>query len=453
MDCRTSGARVLSVRDQFPGYYRPSTEEFKSLWSDALIVPDTNVLLNLYRFSSSAREQLFAILDRVADRLWVPHQVGLEFERNRIGVVLEQRRQYGAVIDEIEKGKASVLRRVRSRSAMDQAQLATKFEQQLAPLIAELEELGKSHPDPIGKDDLLGADSVRDRLAELLAGRVGASSDEPELWKVGAKRYASHIPPGYSDEKKPEPERYGDLVIWQQTMAHAKEAKKHVLLVTGDLKEDWWLRVDGLTIGPRPELVAEMRATAGVRFYMYGLDGFMSEASERLAIETSEETIQEAKEISSDEFRHDVWTNLGDSSYQPHTVWSSIRAGSPVGEPLYTTSPRELWTGIYPTISQAKPETNVFVLGDEAVLTLRPRGALPANRKVVCMLATPSGTEARSVNGAAAKDTVAVRFPEDFTPLLEPQAGTYVAAWYDVPDDDDEPTLLASESFAMPDEL
>lgn len=425
------------MRQQFPGYYRPSAEQFSSLWSDALVVADTNVLLNLYRFSASAREQLFAILEAVADKLWIPHQVELEFERNRIGVILEQRRQYEVVIKEIEKNRNAVLQRIRRRSAMDQAQLAAKFEEQLQPVIAELTKLSENHPDPIDGDDLLGPDSVRDRLGNLLTGKIGVVADEADLVKVGAKRYAMRVPPGFSDEKKPEPERYGDLAIWQQIMAHAKEQKKDVMLITGDQKEDWWLKVDGQTIGPRPELVAEMRATANASFYMYGLDSFMSEASARLKIETSEETIQEAKDIATE-----IWPYWIQTARNP--TWTNIPLEGLSSQPIPSEFPMT-----YPLLFESKAETDVFVLPDEAVLTFRPGSSRPANGKVICMIATPSGTELRSVGGTSSGGSVAVRFPADFSPEASVQDGQYVAAWYDVPDDDDEPEMLASAHFEI----
>ena len=41
------------MREKFPGYYRPTAEEFDELWRSALIVPDANVLLSLYRLSET----------------------------------------------------------------------------------------------------------------------------------------------------------------------------------------------------------------------------------------------------------------------------------------------------------------------------------------------------------------------------------------------------------------
>ncbi|MFD4759474.1 PIN-like domain-containing protein [Streptomyces sp. NPDC058439] len=48
-----------------------------------MVVLDTNVLLNLYRSNARTRQDTLAVLTRLRDRLWVPHQVLTEFWRNR----------------------------------------------------------------------------------------------------------------------------------------------------------------------------------------------------------------------------------------------------------------------------------------------------------------------------------------------------------------------------------
>jgi hypothetical protein len=75
------------VRSEFPGYYRPIAEEFDKMWRTGTFVVDANVLLNVYRFSERARDDLLKVLHRVADRLWIPHQVALEYQAHRVNVI------------------------------------------------------------------------------------------------------------------------------------------------------------------------------------------------------------------------------------------------------------------------------------------------------------------------------------------------------------------------------
>jgi hypothetical protein len=81
---------MASLRDQFHHFYAPDEAAVKAALQAGLVTPDANVLLSLYRFQRVARDQLFSALEKLGVRLWIPHQVGLEFHRNRLGVMFEQ---------------------------------------------------------------------------------------------------------------------------------------------------------------------------------------------------------------------------------------------------------------------------------------------------------------------------------------------------------------------------
>jgi len=83
----------------FPGYYRPTEEEFSNLWNSCLFVLDANVLLNLYRYSQETSNELIQILKQISDRLWVPHQAALEYQKNRLQTIAKQLEEY----DKIQK--------------------------------------------------------------------------------------------------------------------------------------------------------------------------------------------------------------------------------------------------------------------------------------------------------------------------------------------------------------
>jgi len=69
--------------DGFEGYRTPTDGHYQEVLTKGLVVPDANVLLNLYRYNAQTQADLFAVLKRLGDRLWVPHQVLVEFWRNR----------------------------------------------------------------------------------------------------------------------------------------------------------------------------------------------------------------------------------------------------------------------------------------------------------------------------------------------------------------------------------
>ena len=63
----------LGIYDEFPGYRLPSDDELNDALQSALVVVDTNVLLNLYRYNESTRNDLLEVLRQLGNRLWVPH--------------------------------------------------------------------------------------------------------------------------------------------------------------------------------------------------------------------------------------------------------------------------------------------------------------------------------------------------------------------------------------------
>jgi len=78
------------MRDQFAHFYTPDDDTIATAMKTGLVVPDANVLLNFYRFQRTARDELFDALEKLGDRLWIPHQVGLEFHQTRLVVMAEQ---------------------------------------------------------------------------------------------------------------------------------------------------------------------------------------------------------------------------------------------------------------------------------------------------------------------------------------------------------------------------
>ena len=101
-----------SMRGQFAHFYMADEEAIATAMKTGLVVPDTNVVLNLYRFQSEARDQLFGALEKLGDRLWIPHQVGLEFHRNRISVIAEQEQYLAKMHFDLEESYEALRKKV-----------------------------------------------------------------------------------------------------------------------------------------------------------------------------------------------------------------------------------------------------------------------------------------------------------------------------------------------------
>lgn len=308
------------MKHLFPGYYRPTEEEFKEWWEDALFVFDTNSLFNLYRYDADTSSKLMDFLGKFKERIWIPDQVAFEFSRGRVGVIQEQMDTYEEltrVLDQqkkaIKRGKNVVENEItakikRRHPFIDQNRLQelldeafTQVEEAFSQAKVYLDECQEKQP------DLLEQDPVLDRINSLFEGRIGPAYTEErrqEICKEGEQRYARKIPPGYmDDDKKEESDRFGDLFLWFQILEEAQRIEKPIILITDDGKEDWWWeRRKGKTLGPRPELRQEIWSKADVPFYMYDSLRFLDYAEKYLdeAIEPEvKEEVQAVREFDS----------------------------------------------------------------------------------------------------------------------------------------------------------
>jgi hypothetical protein len=135
------------MKGLFPQFAGSSNQDYSTVWSQALFVFDTNVLLNLYRYQSATRDELLNVLEQLSERIWVPHHVALEFQRNRLKVIAEQNKRFNDVRRTIEKAQSSLV------ADLDKLQLHTRhslinpqpltagFEKLVAEFLANLDRL------------------------------------------------------------------------------------------------------------------------------------------------------------------------------------------------------------------------------------------------------------------------------------------------------------------------
>lgn len=261
------------MKDIFPGYYKKTEAELKGMWEKGILVFDANVLLNLYRYSDSTCETLLEVISKFGEQIYLPHQAALEYNRNRYEVIAEQEKAYREFrdkISQIQKDLQSVNKPPFLSQAVDK------------DLNGIFERVNKEVQESIEKyNSYLKEDPIYNRLSTLFDKRITNPFNEEEIkqiYKEGEERYKLKIPPGFEDEKTKEGnKKFGDLVLWKQIITTARELKKDVILVTDERKVDWWWIIkDGRNMGPRQELIEEIKKSAGVNFHMYSSERFLS---------------------------------------------------------------------------------------------------------------------------------------------------------------------------------
>lgn len=308
------------MKGLFPQYDDLAAKNYSIAWKQALFVFDTNVLLNLYRYQVGTRDELLEVLRKLSGRVWIPHHVALEFQRNRLKVIAEQAKQFTEVRRTIEKSRGSLsadlekLQLNRRHSRINPEPLLSGFDKLVEDFLSELSRLQES------QQKLTEPDPLKALIEALFDGRVGSAPVDQgsidDLYKKAEHRFKLKIPPGYQDAEKDKDgpdehvhggivykRKYGDYLVWHQLLAHAKASgSKAVIFVTDDGKEDWWRKIDSdgpKTIGPRPELIEEAAVEGQVdSLLMYNPEGFLKYAKEFLQAQVSEETLKEVRDVS-----------------------------------------------------------------------------------------------------------------------------------------------------------
>lgn len=307
------------MRKQFAEYYELPKECINEIWDNSLIVFDTNVLLNLYRYNDETRNEFIKIIKFYKKRLWIPYQVGLEFHRRREDIMRKNAAAYKLLGDSISEQLIKVVDSLSSERDyarhpyINMKDIKNKVERLANTIKKSLEKQEKEHPDYSNGDNTLTT------ITELYDGQVGDDFKEKDLemlYKEGEKRYTNKIPPGYCDEKnkkdKSKRSLYGDLIVWKQTILHSKDKKQDVIFVTDDHKEDWWYKVDGKH-SPRKELIKEFLSETGQKILIYDSKRFLEYANKNKELKVSQKTIKEVEKIRTadiSKYMDDVYQSL-----------------------------------------------------------------------------------------------------------------------------------------------
>ncbi|MFF0184604.1 PIN-like domain-containing protein [Streptomyces sp. NPDC005244] len=288
----------------YEAYWRRSRDETQQAIKTSVIVLDTNSIVNLYRMASGGRDEYFAVLDNVADRLWVPRQVADEFHKIRLSAVASHISGLKSKADAVGEAAETLKKALRDFARL--YSLANgRVSEYMEPLDAAISSiLTHVHGDVEGFDldpgTLASVDPILDRLAELLNGKVGEGVPEGDLQTAldeAKRRGEEQVPPGYKDWEEKGQDGLGDYLIWQEMLTLAKSHHRNILFVSTDIKDDWLRRQAGFVIGPRPELVQEMRDEAGVSYHHITLAEFLRTASAALGVFVSANTISRAQEL------------------------------------------------------------------------------------------------------------------------------------------------------------
>ncbi|WP_243550526.1 PIN-like domain-containing protein [Priestia megaterium] len=301
------------MRNKFAGLLEYTEEDFKELWAEALFVVDTNILINFYKYTSKdSTKSLFDILKKLNEmgRLWIPHQVALEYFFNYDSNMSKPKEGYKLLVDKLSALNEEAEKAFRNVES-DYPYIVTEpfkffiesLEQEKVKIQEELTKSLEKLPD---------AEAIKEDLLELLEGVVGEPYDQARINDIeldGKERYANEIPPGFKDAKAKDKQGYrifgemkyqqkfGDLIMWNQIIDRAKDEQKptSIIFITEEKKEDWWEKDEsGYQIKrPQPNLIKEFLDKTQKKFYMYRTDNFIKFAKINLeGLQVTDEQVE-----------------------------------------------------------------------------------------------------------------------------------------------------------------
>lgn len=253
---------------------------------NAIVVCDANVYLHVYSYSPDYSEYAVSCMDAIKDYLIMPSMVEIEYVKHQKSCFKQMsNRIKGAkdnFIKQISKAKndsLSVSINLKKLRFQEIDELNEIIEQQYSKMIETVEEFFADREQTL--ELLVNGWGDVDRVFDIYAhiaqnGQVLKAFSQLELYRLcedGKKRYLKMMPPGYKDDKKDGLSKYGDLIWWKEILQYVKNNKVDLILVTDDVKEDWWNHNPDGSYNLRKELVREFEKT-GQKIFPYTSHAF-----------------------------------------------------------------------------------------------------------------------------------------------------------------------------------
>ncbi|TAH19113.1 MAG: hypothetical protein EAZ08_09565 [Cytophagales bacterium] len=317
-----------------------------NLFKKAIIVFDTSALLDFYYYSESTRKEIFEkLFTKLKGRLWITSQTEFEFLKNREIVFKKPIDTYenlnrktnkaaeGGHIDEIKRkidelsaiikkdmqGQLKTL--IEKTSKNDRHPYLDKdifsdfedntklLEQQVSKFTDFFDSFKASFEKEVNQKktqlekSLLNDEVLQQFECFFKTTKPFTFSEILQIIEEGEIRYRNRIPPGYmDDDEKVGFQKYGDLIVWKEIIRNITFENQDIVLVTNDMKEDWWQLSDkSRSNSPRYELIKEIFDMTGRSFWMYDMKQFLFKSKKYLQTEIEKETIDDVTQTINEE--------------------------------------------------------------------------------------------------------------------------------------------------------
>ncbi|WP_373857328.1 PIN-like domain-containing protein [Klebsiella variicola subsp. variicola] len=305
------------MRNSFSGFYGISEDSIGTVFTsdNTIFIFDANILLTLYRCEEETRNRFFEIWGNIKEKCWFPHQVCLEYQRNRLKVVKDSRDALDKIPKKINNSiselKTQIFDGEYNQTISRYSNLRGELDAFFNQVFNIINYFSESHINVRKNniDYLNNHDVIRDKIDELTEGRIGAAPQQQsiidDLNKAGKVRYKYKTGPGFDDSASKKDSfysydginydaEYGDYYVWSQILEYVNNnAGSNVVYVSNDAKSDFYYKIEGKVRGPNESLRTEMKKHGAAEFLLQNIDTFLHHANAHLGAGVEESVINE----------------------------------------------------------------------------------------------------------------------------------------------------------------
>ncbi len=307
-----------NMKNKFQEYLIPTEKEFNKLKKEAVFIFDTNVLLNLYRYSKDISNKYLQVMKKLKNenRIWLPYQVGYEFYENRQDVILTNKNFYDKLLEKIKRFKQGIYDECKRHPFLEISEDNKKLDKNFTNIIEYIEKTKWEHP------VLNNKETIDKEIIDIFDGCIWEPYSEKDLENIELeweKRYRENKAPWFKDKKK-DKNPYWDYILRRQIIDYTKkeDRKKPIIFISWDKKEDRRLIQDGEKIMPLPELRKEIFDKSWINFRIRTPELFIKKFDKTITDEEKEE-IKNIKINENIEYKNtykkDVFLNEYDEKY------------------------------------------------------------------------------------------------------------------------------------------
>lgn len=261
----------MKIEELFVGWYDYDVDEYSSIINNSKISLDTNVLLNIYRYSKETSDKTLYLLNKIKDRLIFSYYVAFEFTKNRKKVESASVEEYKKYQSKIESKYEEIINELKniSNNKLD------KKDKLIESIIKNKEKVLQNFDISIDKKMEVFKSGLEEEICQLFEGKIIDKYSDIEFESIkaeGIRRQKNQIPPGYKDEEKGE---NGDYYIFKQLIDYSKNNDIDIIFVTDDVKEDMFQTIRGIK-SPRPELLNEFNKETNHKLIIMTVQEFLN---------------------------------------------------------------------------------------------------------------------------------------------------------------------------------